>query len=71
MQKLRVGVKVIARHPFSDEMEEAVILRIRRREEYGGRGPFYLVRFKEPDKTPAGPRIIRRWHLEDGIKVIE
>ena len=71
MQDLRVGSSVMARHPFSNEMEEGVVLRIRRREEYGGRGPFYLIRFNDLDKTDAGPRIIRRWHLKEDLKVIE
>ena len=75
-QKLEVGTQVFARHPFSAEMEEGVVMDIRARTEEHGRGPFYLVRFSEPDSKSAhavytGQIFIRRWVRRQDIKTIE
>ena len=76
MKKLKVGIQVFARHPFSAEMEEGVVLDIRDRTGEHGRGPFYLVRFHEPDDKSAhaaytGETIIRRWVRRQDIESIE
>ncbi len=74
MEKLRVGAKVMARHPFSDEMEEGVVMRIRTKDEYSERGPFYLVRFKALDDWTGASRhcrIIRRWVMTKELESIE
>ena len=52
-QKLEVGTEVFAKHPFTAEMEEGIVLDIRERTEEYGRGPFYLVRFNRQDKKSA------------------
>ena len=75
-QKLEVGSEVFAKHPFTAEMEEGIVLDIRERTEEYGRGPFYLVRFNEPDVKSAhavytGKTFIRRWVLKRNIKSIE
>ena len=75
-QKLEVGAEVFAKHPFSAEMEEGIVLNIRARTEEYGRGPFYLVRFSEPDVKSAhavytGKTFIRRWVRRQDIKTIE
>ena len=75
-QNLEVGHQVIAKHPFSAEMEEGVVMDIRERTEEYGRGPFYLVRFNEPDVKSAhavytGKTFIRRWVRRQDIKTIE
>ena len=75
-QKLEVGAEVFAKHPFSAEMEEGIVLNIRDRTEEYGRGPFYLVRFNEPDDESAhavytGETIIRRWVRAQDIESIE
>ena len=75
-QKLEVGSEVFAKHPFTAEMEEGVVLDIRERTEEYGRGPFYLVRFNRRDDTSAhsaytGETIIRRWVRRKDIKTIE
>ena len=76
MKNLKVGIQVLAKHPFSGEMEEGVVLDIRDRTEEYKRGPFYLVRFNEPDEKSAhavytGETIIRRWVRRQNIKSIE
>jgi len=76
MEKLKVGHQVVAKHPFSAEMEEGVVMDIRDRTEQYGRGPFYLVRFNEPDDKSAhaaytGETIIRRWVRAQDIESIE
>jgi hypothetical protein len=75
-QKPEVGAEVFAKHPFSAEMEEGIVLDIRDRTEEYGRGPFYLVRFSEPDIKSAhavytGQIFIRRWVRRQDIKTIE
>ena len=75
-QKPEVGAEVFAKHPFSGEMEEGVVMDIRDRTKEYGRGPFYLVRFHEPDDKSAhaaytGETIIRRWVRRQDIKTIE
>ena len=75
-QKLEVGSEVFAKHPFSAEMEEGIVLDIRERTEEYGRGPFYLVRFNRQDKKSAhavytGQTFIRRWVRRQDIKTIE
>ena len=76
MEKLKVGTQVFAKHPFSGEMEEGVVMDIRDRNEEVGRGPFYLVRFhKADDKShhaiyTRNP-IIRRWVRKQDIESIE
>ena len=75
-QKLEVGTEVFAKHPFTAEMEEGIVLDIRDRTEEYGRGPFYLVRFSEPDIKSAhavytGQIFIRRWVRRQDIKTIE
>ena len=75
-QKLEVGTEVFAKHPFSAEMEEGIVLDIRERTEEYGRGPFYLVRFAKTDHRShhsAYTRnpIIRRWVRRQDIKTIE
>ena len=75
-QKLEVGAEVFAKHPFTAEMEEGIVLDIRERTEEYGRGPFYLVRFNRRDDTSAhsaytGETIIRRWVRRKDIKTIE
>jgi len=75
-QKLEVGTEVFAKHPFSAEMEEGIVLDIRERTEEYGRGPFYLVRFNRQDKKSAhavytGQTFIRRWVRKQDIKNIE
>ena len=76
MEKLKVGTEVFAKHPFSGNMEEGVVMDIRERTEEYGRGPFYLVRFNEPDVKSAhavytGKTFIRRWVRRQDIKTIE
>ena len=76
MKNLRIGSPVFAKHPFSGEMEEGVVLDIRDRNEEVGRGPFYLVRFNDPDESSAhaaytGETIIRRWVRRQNIESIE
>tara|TARA_R110000765_G_scaffold235553_1_gene338483 strand:+ start:1228 stop:1458 length:231 start_codon:yes stop_codon:yes gene_type:complete len=76
MKKPEVGAEVFAKHPFTAEMEEGIVLDIRTRTEEYGRGPFYLVRFNEPDKKSAhavytGNIFIRRWVRTQDIKYIE
>ena len=76
MEKLKVGHQVVAKHPFSAEMEEGVVMDIRDRTEQYGRGPFYLVRFHESDDKSAhaaytGETIIRRWVRRKHIEPIE
>jgi hypothetical protein len=73
---LKVGTEVFAKHPFSAEMEEGVVLDIRGRTEEYGRGPFYLVRFNKTDDKSAhatytGEAIIRRWVCRQDIESIE
>ena len=75
-QKLEVGSEVFAKHPFTAEMEEGIVLDIRERTEEYGRGPFYLVRFNRQDKKSAhavytGQTFIRRWVRKQDIKNIE
>ena len=75
-QNLEVGHQVFAKHPFSAEMEEGVVMDIRDRTEEYGRGPFYLVRFNRRDDTSAhavytGESVIRRWVRRRDIKTIE
>ena len=75
-QKLEVGSEVFAKHPFTAEMEEGVVLDIRERTEEYGRGPFYLVRSNRQDKKSAhavytGQAFIRRWVRKQDIKNIE
>tara|TARA_R110000737_G_scaffold7437_1_gene22170 strand:+ start:56 stop:292 length:237 start_codon:yes stop_codon:yes gene_type:complete len=75
-QKPEVGAEVFAKHPFSAEMEEGIVLDIRDRTEEYGRGPFYLVRFSEPDIKSAhavytGQIFIRRWVRRQDIESIE
>jgi len=67
---------VIAKHPFSAEMEKGVVMDIRDRDEEVGRGPFYLVRFHKADDESAhatytGETIIRRWVRRQDIESIE
>ena len=76
MEKLKVGTEVFAKHPFSGNMEEGVVMDIRERTEEYGRGPFYLVRFNEPDVKSAhavytGKTFIRRWVRRQDIESIE
>ena len=76
MKNLRVGTQVLAKHPFSGEMEEGVVMDIRDRTEEYGRGPFYLVRFSKADDKShhtAYTRnpIIRRWVRRQNIEPIE
>ena len=76
MKRLKVGTPVFAKHPFSAEMEEGIVLDIRERTEEYGRGPFYLVRFNRRDDTSAhavytGESVIRRWVRRRDIKTIE
>ena len=76
MKNLRIGSPVFAKHPFSAEMEEGVVMDIRDRTEEYGRGPFYLVRFHKADDESAhatytGETIIRRWVRRQDIKTIE
>ena len=75
-QNLKVGTQAFAKHPFTGEMEEGVVLDIRERTEEYGRGPFYLVRFNRRDDKSAhsaytGETIIRRWVRRKDIKSIE
>ena len=75
-QKPEVGTEVFAKHPFTAEMEEGIVLDIRDRTEEYGRGPFYLVRFSEPDKNSehavyTGKTFIRRWVRRQDIETIE
>ena len=75
-QNLEVGTEVFAKHPFSGNMEEGVVMNIRERTEEYGRGPFYLVRFNRRDDTSAhavytGESVIRRWVRRRDIKTIE
>ena len=75
-QKLEVGTQAFAKHPFTGEMEEGVVLDIRERTEEYDRGPFYLVRFNMRDDTSAhavytGESVIRRWVRRQDIKTIE
>ena len=75
-QKLEVGIQVFAKHPFSAEMEEGVVMDIRDRTEEYGRGPFYLVRFHKTDdksyhSTYTRNPIIRRWVRRQDIEIIE
>ena len=75
-QKPEVGAEVFAKHPFTAEMEEGIVLDIRARTEEYGRGPFYLVRFNESDVKSAhavytGQIFIRRWVRTQDIKSIE
>ena len=75
-QNPEVGIPVFAKHPFSAEMEEGVVMDIRDRTEEYGRGPFYLVRFHESDDKSAhaaytGETIIRRWVRRQNIESIE
>jgi len=75
-QKLKVGAEVFAKHPFSAEMEEGIVMNIRAKTEEYGRGPFYLVRFNEPDVKSehavyTGKIFIRRWVRTRDIKSIE
>ena len=75
-QNLEVGHQVIAKHPFSGEMEGGVVMDIRDRDEEVGRGPFYLVRFNKADdknRHTAYTRnpIIRRWVRRQDIESIE
>jgi len=75
-QNPEVGIPVFAKHPFSAEMEEGVVMDIRDRDEEVGRGPFYLVRFNKADDESAhatytGETIIRRWVRRQDIKTIE
>ena len=67
---------MFAKHPFSGEMEEGVVMDTRDRTEEYGRGPFYLVRFHEADDKSAhaaytGETIIRRWVRRQNIESIE
>ena len=76
MKDPEVGTEVFAKHPFSGNMEEGVVMDIRGRTEEYGRGPFYLVRFHESDDESAhatytGETIIRRWVRRQDIKTIE
>ena len=76
MKKPEVGAEVFAKHPFTAEMEEGIVLDIRDRTEEYGRGPFYLVRFSEPDIKSAhavytGQIFIRRWVRRQDIETIE
>jgi|TARA_R110000823_G_scaffold314836_1_gene444782 hypothetical protein len=76
MKKPEVGAEVFAKHPFTAEMEEGIVLDIRDRTEEYGRGPFYLVRFSEPDKNSehavyTGKTFIRRWVRRQDIETIE
>jgi len=75
-QNPEVGTEVFAKHPFSSDMEEGVVMDIRDRTEEYGRGPFYLVRFNRRDDTSAhavytGESVIRRWVRRRDIKTIE
>ena len=75
-QNPEVGIPVFAKHPFSAEMEEGVVMDIRDRDEEVGRGPFYLVRFNKADdknRHTAYTRnpIIRRWVRRQDIESIE
>jgi len=75
-QKLEVGTEVLAKHPFSVKMKKGVVLDIRDRTEEYGRGPFYLIRFNEPDVKSAhavytGSIFIRRWVRMQDIEPIE
>jgi len=75
-QKLEVGIRVLAKNPFSDQMEGGVIMNIRARDEEVGRGPFYLVRFHKADdksyhSTYTRNPIIRRWVRRQDIESIE
>jgi len=75
-QNLEVGTQVAAKHPFSAEMEEGVVMDIRDRDEEVGRGPFYLVRFNKADDknrhtTYTRNPIIRRWVRRQDIESIE
>ena len=75
-QNPEVGTEVFAKHPFSGNMEEGVVMDIRDRPEEYGRGPFYLVRFNKTDDKSAhaaytGETIIRRWVRRQNIKSIE
>jgi len=76
MEKFKVGHQVLAKHPFSAEMEKGVVMDIRARDEEVGRGPFYLVRFNKADdknRHTAYTRnpIIRRWVRMQDIESIE
>ena len=76
MKNPEVGTEVFAKHPFSGNMEEGIVLDIRERTEEYGRGPFYLVRFNRRDDSSAhavytGESIIRRWVRRQDIKTIE
>ena len=76
MKNLKVGHQVFAKHPFSAEMEEGIVMDIRERTEEYGRGPFYLVRFLKADNKShhsAYTRnpIIRRWVRRQDIESIE
>ena len=76
MKNPEVGTEVFAKHPFSGNMEEGVVMDIRTRNEEVGRGPFYLVRFNKADDKSAhaaytGETIIRRWVRRQNIKSIE
>ena len=76
MRELRVGHQVVAKHPFSGEMEGGVVMDIRDRNEEVGRGPFYLVRFHKADDkshhaTYTRNPIIRRWVRRQDIEIIE
>ena len=76
MKQPKVGTQVFAKHPFSGEMEEGVVMDIRDRNEEVGRGPFYLVRFHKADDksrhaTYTRNPIIRRWVRRQDIESIE
>jgi len=76
MKLPKEGSQVFAKHPFTAEMEEGVVLDVRNRTEEYGRGPFYLVRFNTPDIKSAhaaytGNAFIRRWVRRQDIEIIE
>ena len=76
MKQPKVGTQVLAKHPFSVEMEGGVVMDIRDRDEETDRGPFYLVRFNKTDDKSAHAAytretIIRRWVRRQNIKSIE
>ena len=73
---LRVGVRVLAKHPFSGEREEGIIMDVRERAPDCDRGPFYLVRFDRSDDKNfhtayTNNPIIRRWERKQDIEIIE
>ena len=76
MREFRIGHQVVAKHPFSGEMEGGVVMDIRDRTEEYGRGPFYLVRFHKADDkshhaTYTRNPIIRRWVRRQDMESIE